>query len=54
MTYRMTFIETVKDVGDVRIGKRSNGDFNIEIGDTEFDIPWQSAEEIAKYILRNT
>lgn len=53
MAYRMYLAGTVKDIGDVRIGQKSNGDFNIEIGEQEFDIPWQAAEYIAKFILKN-
>lgn len=54
MVYRMTLIGTVKDIGEVRIGQRSNSDFNIEIGEEEINIPWQVAEDIAKYILQRS
>lgn len=51
MSYRMTLIDTLKDGTDVLIGKRSNGDFDITIGDETMFIPWSAAEDIAKYIL---
>ena len=55
MSYRMYLIETVNGVGDIRIGKKSNGDFNIEVGaHEEINIPWQAAEDLAKFILKNT
>ncbi len=53
MSYRMTLIDSYKGV-DVRIGLKNNGDFNIEIGELEFDIPARAAEDIAKYILQRT
>lgn len=54
MSYRMTLIETLPDGTDVRIGQKSNGDFDITIGDNVLIIPRDSAEDIAKYILRNS
>jgi hypothetical protein len=54
MAYRMSLIGTVKDIGEVRIGQKSNNDFNIELGEEEFNIPWQVAEDIAKYILQRS
>ncbi len=59
--YRMTMISD-----EVRIGRTSAGDFNIEVRSTfigedgeqepstEIFIPGQDAEEVAKYILRNS
>ncbi len=59
--YRMTLISE-----EVRIGRTSTGDFNIEVRSSIMDedgerepsseifIPGQDAEEIAKYILRRT
>ena len=54
MAYRMTLIDTLKDGTEVRIGQKSNGDFDISIGDENVIIPWSSAEDIAKYILKNS
>ena len=58
MSYRMTRISDT-----VRIGQRSNGDFDIEVEAENDDgelvaesvfVPSSAAEEVAKYLLRNT
>ena len=54
MSYRMILVDTLKDGTEVRIGQKSGGDFDISIGEEEIIIPLQSAEYIAKYILRNS
>lgn len=53
MSYIMTLIDSHKGV-DVRIGQKSNGDFDIEVGELEFNIPSRAAEDIAKYILQRS
>jgi len=53
MSYRMSLIDALKDGREVRIGKKNNGDFDITIGEETMILPWQSAEDIAKYILKN-
>jgi hypothetical protein len=54
MSYRMVLIDTLTNGNEVRIGQKSNGDFDISIGEETMIIPLNSAEDIAKYILRNT
>ena len=54
MSYRMQLIETLENGDDVRIGQKSNGDFDITIGNETLIIPWQAAEDLAKYILKNS
>lgn len=54
MSYKMSLMDTLKDGQEVRIGQKSNGDFDISIGEETIIIPLISAEDIAKYILRNS
>ncbi len=54
MSYRMVLIDTLKNGDEIRIGQKNNGDFDISIGEETMIIPVNSAEDIAKYILRNT